>query len=452
VEEKVTYLGKGFRITRKKGIEKEKVIDIVLPDSYRKGHFWCFGTTRSGKTRLMEAMISQDIRKGYSVVVIDPKGDIDLFAKIVQVALEEGRIEDLIFINPVFPDYSAVLDPLAYYYMIEELVAHIVSGVPVGKEKFFYNVAYEISLVVVQALLLLKRVRGERTVLNFTEVKNYIGRENIEELRNQISELLESRPEGVDLEEVSQLLKDIDKILSSPQDYYSKVSSSLRVALTELTSGHIGKIIGKTDENRFIKRLESGERVILVAQLVSLLTQQAAYTLGKVLISMVNSFVGRVFSSGRLVEPPLCVYIDEAQNLLYLGIEDLFAKAGGAGVWVHGFSQSVNQIYAQVGKDFGNSILDNTNTKIYMRVPDAETAEYAAKHFGKVKRTVPLLSLGGGVTAKADEDYVVRPEDVLSLQPRKFYMMSYHGWFYGKTIDVERAFVEIKFPEIKTVE
>jgi len=453
-DKKETYLGRGYVLTDR-GPDKSKVIDIVLPDSYRKGHFWCFGTTRSGKTRLIEGMIEQDIRKGYSVVVIDPKGDIDLFAKIVQVALEEGRIEDLIFINPIFPQYSAVLDPLAYYYMIEELVAHIVSGVQVGSEKFFYNVAYEISLVVVTSLILLKKVRGEKPVFNLNEVKNYIGRESLEELKKVLEEEVIKAGKEVlgeeDYREAEQVYKDLMKILASPQDYYSKVSSSLRVALMELTSGHIGRIIGKADENRFIKRLEAGESVILVAQLGSLLTQQAAYTLGKVILSMVQTFVGRVFSSGRTVNPPLCIYIDEAQNLLYFGIEDLFAKAGGAGVWVHGFSQSVNQIYAQLGKDMGNSILDNTNTKVFMRVPDKETAAYVSGHFGMRRKVSPILALGGGVTAKEAEEEVVRIEDVLNLQPRYFYMMSYHGRFFGKTMDVKDAVIKIKFPEVKIV-
>lgn len=451
-EREVTRLGRGYRIG-KAGIERDEVVDIVLPDSFRKGHFWCFGTTRSGKTRLIEAMVESDIRKGYSVVVIDPKGDIELFNKVVQVALEVGRVDDLILINPIFPQVSAVLDPLAYYYMVEELVAHIVSGVQVGSEKFFYNVAYEISLVVVQSLILLKKVRGERPVFNLNEVKYYIGREQIEELRRALEkEVLE----GVDVDEelrreAEDLVKDITKILSSPQDYYAKISSSLRVALMELTSGHIGKIIGKADENRFIKRLEAGESCILVAQLGSLLTQQAAYTLGKVIISMVQTFVGRVFGSGRKVNPPLCIYIDEAQNLLYLGIEDLFAKAGGAGVWVHGFSQSVNQIYAQLGRDAGNAILDNTNTKVFMRVPDRETAQYVAGHFGRWRRRSPILSVGGGVTIKEVEEEVVKPEDVLNLQPRYFYMMSYHGQFYGKTIDVGDAWVRVRYPEVKLV-
>ncbi len=34
----------------------------------------------------MEHILEQDIHKGYSVVVVDPKGDIDLFSKITHLA------------------------------------------------------------------------------------------------------------------------------------------------------------------------------------------------------------------------------------------------------------------------------------------------------------------------------------------------------------------------------
>ncbi|HQM30883.1 MAG TPA: type IV secretion system DNA-binding domain-containing protein, partial [Syntrophales bacterium] len=204
---------------------------ITVPDVSRKGHFWCFGTTRVGKTRIMENMVEQDIRKGYSVVVIDPKGDIDLFSKIVQVAFEEGRDRELILVTPIYPHLSAVIDPLAYYYMPEELVGHIVSGVEVGKERFFFNVAYEISLVIVQALIMLAAWEGKAKSFNLNDVKNKMSREELEKLKGQI--------DCIDTGEAKQLSSDIQKILNSPQDYYGKVSSSLRVALMELTSGNI---------------------------------------------------------------------------------------------------------------------------------------------------------------------------------------------------------------------
>jgi hypothetical protein len=262
-------------------------------------------------------------------------------------------------------------------------------------------------------------------------------------------EKLKSEVEAIGTEEAMQLSSDIQKILDSPPDYYGKVSSSLRVALVELTTGNIGKIIGKADENRFIKRLEKGQRVIMVVHLGSLITRKAAFTVGKVIVSMIQSFVGRVFASGRKVNPELCLYIDEAQNVLYFGIDDLFAKAGGAGVWVHGFCQSVSQLYAEIGEDYGNAILDNTNTKVFMRVPDVKTSEYVANHFGEKRIYSPILSLGGGVTSRELEEPVIKPSDVLNLPARKFYMLTYGGTFIGKTSDVSKLYVDIKFPNIK---
>lgn len=433
--EEITTFGAGRRLP-----DDEKNIEISIPDSYRKGHFWCFGTTRTGKTRLAENMIEQDIRKGNSVVVIDPKGDLELFSKIVQVALEEKRHEELILITPIFPQFSAVLDPLAYYYMPEELVGHIVSGVDVGKEKFFYNVAYEISLIIVQALLMISQTIGVQPNFNLNDVKNRISREELEKLKTEI--------DSIDTPEARQLSQDMAKILASPADYYGKVSSSLRVALMELSSGNIGKIIGKADENRFINRLENGQRVIMTVHLGSLITRKAAFTLGKVVISMIQSFVGRVFSSGRKVTPPLCVYVDEAQNVLYHGIDDLFAKAGGANVWVHGFSQSVNQLYAAIGEDYGNSILDNTNTKLFMRVPDADTAEYVVKHFGQHKVLSPIINLSGGMTAREIEEDILKSSDLLNLPERVFYLLTYSGMYKGRTHQSSGLYLDIKFPDI----
>lgn len=413
-------------------------------------------------TRLMEEMIVQDILKGNSVVVIDPKGDIELLRNIIITAFISGRHKDLVFISPVYPEYSAFIDPLSYYYMPEELVGHIVSGVETGKEPFFYNVAYEISLMVVLSLLAkAKQSNQEKPHFSLLDVKNIISHQDLSKLKLQIDEFRMFDPG------LQQLSDDLAKILESPQDYYSKVSSSLRVALTELTSGNIGKIIGSTDTNRFLKKLEGDDpmcrmvdgkpvkSVIFVAQLGSLMTRKAAFTLGKIIISMIQSFTGRVFSSGQTVDPPLALYIDEAQSVLYYGIEDLFAKAGGANVWIHGFSQSVNQMYAALGKDTAKSILDNTNTKIFMRVPDVDTAQYASQHFGTKKVISPILSSGGGISTREEETDTVEYDKFLNLAPRLFYMLTYKGVFKGKTFDtfdVVSPFVKkfnIKFPEIK---
>jgi hypothetical protein len=440
VREDGTAIGTGYRLDSASPHGYVLPERIVLADAWRKGHLWCFGTTRVGKTRIIENMISQDIRRGHSVVMIDPKGDQELFAKIVETAQEAGRLGELMFISPVFPEYSMAVDPLAHYYIPEELVAHIISGVQVGREPFFYNVAYEISIAIVQSLLITDEGRGQS--FNLTDVKNCMSRSELERLAAKVA--------GIDSPEARQLYTDMRKIIDSPQDYYGKVSSSLRVALMELTTGHIGKIIGKGRRNLFIERLEKGEPVILLVHLGSLMIRKAAYTLGKVILSMIQSFVGRVFSSGRTVSPPLCLYMDEAHNVLYFMIDDLFAKAGGADVWVHGFVQSVSQLYSSIGRDYANTILDNTNTKIFMRVPDYETAQYAASHFGWKSRYSGVFGADGGITMREEETEYLKPGDILSLREREFYMMTYAGLFRGESSGVDPARTRIRLPRIRS--
>ncbi len=446
----VNYAYKNMKLGVREIVYSRKAEAVCIKIDTEDGLFITNDYIVTHNTRLMESMVVQDIRKGYSVVVIDPKGDAELLANIVLTAAETNRLDDLIYVSPIYPEYSAIIDPLSHYYMPEELVAHIVSGVETGKEPFFYNVAYEISLMVVLALLEKQKYSKDKHGFNLLDIKNLISHSSLQELAQSIQYIAFSN------ERVKQIYRDLQKILESPQDYYSKVSSSLRVALTELTSGNIGKIVGKADSNRFISRLEEGKGVIMITQLGSLLTHRAAFTVGKVIISMIGSFVGRKFSQGNIVKPPLAIYIDEAQNVLYYGIDDLFAKAGGAGVWIHGFCQSVSQLYAEIGEEKAKSILDNTNTKVFMRVPDIETSRYASAHFGKIKVYSPIVSAGGAVSTREEERDTV-PDDVfITLKPRIFYMITYGGRYKAKTLDTDKVLIKlpfkfkITFPKIKT--
>lgn len=436
----VTYMGEGFKIEKSSvaALEKLPPYRIELPDEYRKRHLWGFGTTGVGKTRLIELMLEQDIAKGYSVIILDPKGDSELLAKVYYCARAAGRLDDMILVNPIFPECSAMINPLSSYFMPEELVAHIVSGVDVNGEKFFYNVAQEITMAVVMSSIMI--AEKEKRPLKFVlqDVKNLISKTDLGDLKAQL--------DLIDNDKARQLAKDVQKIYESPQDYYGKISSSLRVALGELCSGNIGEVVGTARTNPIIDRLESKKTVITVVQLGSLITNQAAYTVGKIILSMIKAFVGRSYAANRKLSPPLMIYADEAQNILFMGLEDLLAKAGSANVGFHGFCQSVNQIYAQVGQEIGRSILDNTNTKLFYRVPDDETAEYVTRHFGKRWSFQPTMTTSGKSIFAQSELPVLDPTDVMDLQPRDFFMMSYHGRYKVKAGMVNPAPIDLVYP------
>jgi type IV secretory pathway TraG/TraD family ATPase VirD4 len=437
-DEPLTHIGTGVNMEH-----PTKIVPLSIPDSYRKRHMFVFGTTGVGKTRLCENLIEQDINKGYSVVYFDPKGDQQIFTKIFDVARSAGRLDELMLVTPIFPEYSSVVDPMAFYFMIDELVGHIISGIQGGKEPFYRNIAKEITTAVITANILLATEEGRLPVMNIDTIRQSIRRDALEETMNALRR--------IGSHEANLTAGMLEDILKSPMEYYAKVSSTLRTALMELSSGNIGKIIGQADSNRFIKRLEEGKRVILVVHTGTMITREAAATLGKVLLSMIQSFIGRVYLSNKQkVDPPLSVYIDEAQSLFYQGVEDLFAKAGSADVMVTAFAQSVNQVYAVVGEEFGKSILDNTNTKIFMRCSDAETSEYVVKHFG-VRNVLTGIFGSNQVTTREVEQDILKVQDILGLQPREFYMLTYSGRFKGTTLDAPNPKLKIIFPEAPAV-
>ncbi len=410
---------------------------LVIRDEDRSGHVGIFGTTRIGKTRLMESIIEQDIRSHKSVVAIDPKGDIDLFSKVVQVAAEAGRLDEVMLVTPIFPDYSNYLDPLANYYMEDELVSHIVSGIKV-KDDYYLSIASEVSQVIVSGLIKLATSRGQVPTISFNDVNQRVG----------YTELINFRDVLKVLNDTEELCGLIDRVCHGPgiAEHFAKVSSSLRTMLSALTFGNIGRIIGKARTNEFITRLEQGKRVILVCHTGSLLSPRASLIFGRVFVSMIQSLVGRLFASGRQLDPPLCVHIDEGHNVLYPGIQEIFNKAGGANVWLHFYEQSGAQMSAEIGADLARSISDNINSWIYFRVNHAETAQSVEDASPLVQRPRSVVSVQGNVTLHLNEERLVLRDRVLHLPKRCFYMRTHGQWYKGKTLDSSAPYVQVKFP------
>ena len=389
-------------------------------------------------TRIIENIVEQDIRKGYNVAVIDPKGDANLFSKIIQVAAESGRLEEVMLLTPIFPKYSIMLDPLAYYYMEEELVDHIVSGIK-AKEDYFIAIAHEVAQAVVAGLALQARCRDEGPMnINFLDIKNRSDWYNLKKFK----ETIEVLPGSEDL------LMSIDQILNSPPDFFAKVSSSLRTTLSALTSGSTGQIIGKSLVNEFIRRFQDGTGVILVCNTGSMLSRRTAHIVGRVLVSMIQSMMGRFYASGKKLNPPLCVHVDEGHNILYKGIQELFNKGGGAGVWLHLYTQSIAQIEEEIGPEATRSIVDNINSWVYMLVNHPDTAKYVEESSPAKRKYQPILSFGGGISVREIEDKRILAAQVLQLPKRYFYLRSYGKLYKGRTADVSPGYVTVSLPDL----
>lgn len=284
----VTRIGYGVLKTN-----PTKEMPLTIKDHERSGHLGCFGTTRVGKTRLIENLVSQDIMKGYNVAVIDPKGDVNLFSRIVQTAVDAGRLEEILYLTPIYLDLSIMLDSLNYYYMEDELIEHVVSGVE-AREDYYVKIAWEVTQAVIEGLTAEAKHSGRRLNINFHDIKRRTDYMSLKTFKEELQQI----PDTQDL------IGNFEQILHSPSDFFAKVSSSLKTTLAALSSGNTGRVIGKARHNEFIKRFEEGKGVIFFCSTGSLLTNRSAHIIGKVVVSMIRSLLGRVYASGRKFSPP----------------------------------------------------------------------------------------------------------------------------------------------------
>jgi hypothetical protein len=165
-----------------------------------------------------------------------------------------------------------------------------------------------------------------------------------------------------------------------------------------------------------------------------------------VVLSTLQSSTGRAFYSGREITPRLNVYIDEAQSVLYCGIDELFAKGGGAGIKMHGFCQSISQIYSIIGQDGAHSILDNCNNKLFMKVNDPKTAAYISDHFGPRIILSPIMDLSGSVSFRETEEPAVKKEQLMRLRRREFYYKTSDDIYFGRTTPASPILIRVQYP------
>jgi hypothetical protein len=306
-------------------------------------------------------------------------------------------------------------------------------------------VAKETTTAIVRGRILLKKYSNSQVPITFKEISQYAYYDGLKALRSDVESINTTDSELLNEKEF--VLNLLDKILSSPQDYFSKVSTTLRTTLTEMTSGNLGKIIGNVKSNVFIDRLERDEPIILYVMTGSLLSRETAPILNKVTLSMIQSSIGRIYSSGRKYKHRLNIFIDEAASAVYRGIETIPAQGRGANVAVHFITQSPADMIAQIGEDSARRLMDLTSTKVIMRLNEEESARIISAYGGKVKTYSPILDTGGRVITREVEELAVKPEDVLRLKKREFYYFGFEGEFKGKTARVEPTEVVIKLPD-----
>jgi DNA helicase HerA-like ATPase len=426
------FLGYGLDLIRSfsETTPTNEEAEIWLNPKERAGHTLVVGTTGSGKTVLLSNLSKSDILTGHRIIYVDPKGDTDLFKNFVSYAKVAGRFnpETFMFLSPMYLDYSIEMNPL-WGLDPDEAAVVLVSAIPDGKEPFFKKVAFMVLLAI---MLSLKSNNRDDWYPSILEVAEYFSLDRLKHLRDEIEEIIREVAAAKD-PKFQRYSADaalvLDHLTVMDSSYFEKITTTLKAEIDIITTGAIGQVIGRAKTNRLVENLINDQDVIFLAYLGALrYGDEIVGRAARMIFSSVQRLAGKMYQHFQKFNPPLAIYGDEAKNLFYDGIEDLFNKVRGANIFMTFATQSLGDIVAALGPDKMQSIVGNTNIQIFMRATDKYTMEYVESTSDEVYIYRPnFIQHSLGVTQQRQRS-ILGPY-LKQLKTGSFYASVYGQWY-----------------------
>jgi conjugative coupling factor TraD (TOL family) len=437
---------------------------VTLRQSARNGHMVVMGTTRVGKSRLLELLATQDIHAGHVVIVIDPKGDADLMLRMYAEAARAGRLDQFYMFHLGYPDISARYNGIGNFARITEVATRATNALPSsGNSAAFKEFSWRFTNLVAQAQVALGRVPTYETILRdfsgidllFLDyaqlvlareeaagtVRNWRDRwediqESIAARKTPVPRALADR--GPPLVAMVLLVKELrlaDPVLgglstavSYEKTFFEKITASLGPFLEKLITGAVGKLISPDYFDPADKRpvfdwmqiIRQGG--IVYVGLDALSDSVVSSAVGNSMLSDLVSVGGKLYKTsldphhpqGKIVLPTVCCHFDEVNEICGPEFVPMVNKLGGSGFRITAYTQSLYDFEARVGdKAKAGQILDNFNHQVMLRVRSTATANLLAEQVPEVDVTT-LMVVSGVTDSTADGsgvDFVSRNED-----------------------------------------
>ena len=392
-------------------LEGEQEVWLPLPERF--GHLLMLGATRVGKTCEAGVLIGQDIHRGDAVIVMDPKGDLDLLRRVYHEAEKSGKLVKLRIFHLRYPSVSEHYNPIASYDSPGEIATRITEQLPSkGSSEAFKQFAWRFLNTIICALdalgetpnyrIIYKHVTDIEPLFNAyhdklftqhaqgdfwrvdveTRVRRKLKQDKAKQPRRRIETLarIEYREE---MRIEDDLASEIQHIMDYDPVYYDKLIASLLPLLNKLKSGRTSAILVPAEAAREENTI-SWDDVIANNQIVyvgldSLANPAIARAVGNAMFADLASSAGRLYAALEGSSKPkqrICIHVDEFNDIVGPHLHPMLSKAGGAGVQITAYTQTLADIEASLDGDRAAAarLVGNFNSLIMLRVRTLDTA------------------------------------------------------------------------------
>lgn len=395
----------------------EREHDILIPLKHSAGHMLVVGTTGSGKTRLLDLLISQAIIRGEAVVIVDPKGDKDLATAMRETCAAVGRPDDFLYFHPAFPDKSVRLDPMRNFARSTELATRVATLIPseTGSDPFAAFGQMAINNIV-QGMLLVEDKPNLAMLRRFLEggpsslvvrackayfarklpdweaaIKPYTSKANPKDSEDYAAALITFYREQMQPHAnlASSELEGLFSSFEHERGHFAKMVTSLMPILNMLTTGALGELLSPdhtdmrdprpiTDFKRVIKNKQA-----LYIGLDSLSDVMVGSAIGALMLSDLTAVAGDRYNYGAELAP-VNLFIDEAAEVINDPLIAMLNKGRGALMRVTVATQTMADFAARVGSEHkARMIVGNLNNAVALRILDEPTQEYITEGLPK---------------------------------------------------------------------
>lgn len=404
--------------------------NIFIPKSNRTGHCLVLGTTRVGKTRLSSTLVNQDIRCGDAVIFIDPKGDLDIMKDMYSACLAAGRLNDFQILHAGFPELSALYNPLSSYEFVSEVATRITNAIPAGSNgAVFKDFAWKYLNIVAICLeemgeaITYKNIsffitRLDELLIAYADSvmprkdPEYLGgvdkikrdRDNkidkhgnkqapisrAQAIKTYLAAYIEEKvSQGVMSELHDQIIVDLHNAATLDKQYYDKITANAGPVLSKINQGAAANIFSfdkKQNDKPEINLMDviRNKKVVYIG-LDALSNEVISRAIGMALISDLVSTSGKIYKQNP-EDTSLCLHADEFSEIVQDQFVTLLNKAGGAGVKVTAYAQTINDIESAFQGNCAKAKMleGNLNSLIMMRVKNKQTAELLTEQLPSV--------------------------------------------------------------------
>ena len=400
--------------------------------SERVGHTLVLGTTRVGKTRLAEVLITQDIHRGDVVIVFDPKGDADLLRRIYTEAHRAGRGDQFMMFHLGHPEQSARYNAIGSFSRITEVATRIANQLPSeGNAAAFKEFAWRFVNIIARALIALSRrpdysqIRQHITDIEplFVEYaahyldesgqkgwqKAIADKETSLDEKNLPFALRGRLPRAIAVYEYIRKNDIHDPVLDGlmgafkyDRTFFDKIVSSVGPLMEKLTTGQVAELLAPdyvdTHDSRPIfdwKQIIRRKGIVYVG-LDALSDVTVASAVGNSMFADLVSVAGDLYKfglTGHLPSGaqdqdklPINIHADEFNELIGQEFIPLLNKAGGCGMQVTAYTQTWSDIEARLGNAAkAGQVTGNFNTLLMLKVKEMRTAELLTDQLEQVE-------------------------------------------------------------------